>query len=117
MTTSQADYYEQWKRENLLPESHDPPFVRHSESSAAAAESIAPVAGTLEAAVYRWLDANGPATDEQMQEALEMVANTQRPRRRGLVKAGRVFPIDDLGQTSSGRKATRWGTHRHVVRP
>lgn len=58
----------------------------------------------------RWMG----ATDEEIQRALGMAGNTQRPRRRELVQAGKLrrtyYFNGDLRtrKTVSGREATVW---------
>jgi hypothetical protein len=86
-----------------------PPAQRHSATSQAAAEEIAPRAGTLRAAVLATLQhAIDGLTDEQMQDMLGMGASTQRPRRVELVQAGLVRDSGRTRLTRSGRKATVW---------
>jgi hypothetical protein len=85
-----------------------PLFQAHSATSRAAAESIAPGAGTLRGIVLEWLRENGPATDETMQEELCMGPSTQRPRRVELVRAGFVRDSGRTAVTRSGRQATLW---------
>jgi hypothetical protein len=69
-----------------------PPHQRHSDTSTAAAEAIRPDAGRLRQFVFEAIWGRGElgATDEELQELLDMPANTQRPRRVELVDAGRV---------------------------
>lgn len=85
-----------------------PPHQRDSSTSTDAAESIRPSAARLRNLVLSWLREHGPATDEQMQEALALAGNCQRPRRRELQLAGLVEVHDEEGKTRSGRRATRW---------
>lgn len=49
-----------------------------------------------------------PATDEEMQEMLEMDANTQRPRRWELVKLKLVEDSKRTRKTKTGSDATVW---------
>lgn len=60
--------------------------------------------------------ANG-ATDEEMQIALDMNANTQRPRRVSLVESRWVVkhPQDLQRKTASGRLATVWVANKKIV--
>lgn len=85
-----------------------PPAQSHSATSRAAADSIAPAAGTLRYKLLAWLREHGPATDEQMQLGVPMTASTQRPRRCELVAAGYVIATDETRATSSGRQAVVW---------
>jgi hypothetical protein len=78
-------------------------------TSRAAAESIKPTAGTLRALVLDFLKAcSDGATDEQMQQALNMAGNTQRPRRQELETMGLIRKTDKTRATSSGRQAVIW---------
>lgn len=87
----------------------DPP---HSggETSRAAAEEIKPDANKLRRQVLVFLIkcAVMGATDEDMQDGLDMPGNTQRPRRRELVQARLVVDSGYKRYTHSGRKATVW---------
>lgn len=88
-----------------------PPDPPHSgpETSRAAAESIKPTAGTLRAMVLEYLQSQPDgATDEQMQKALGMTGNTQRPRRQELEKMNLIRATDKTRPTSSGRQAIVW---------
>lgn len=86
------------------------PFVAGSDTSAAAAEAIAPNAATLRAKVLRFIEGRGldGATDDEVQASLEMSGNTERPRRREL--EGQCL-IGDSGKrrlTKSKRQAVVW---------
>lgn len=83
------------------------PAQRHSPTSIAAAESIAPSTATLAERVYRCILSCGPITDDGIQAALAMSGNTERPRRRELEAAGRIIP-DGTKPTASGRQAVAW---------
>lgn len=89
-----------------------PPKPPHSgsETSRAAAESIKPNAGTLRAMVLEFIEAQGErgATDDEIQRALGMEGNTERPRRQELEKMGLIWATDKTRETSSGRQATVW---------
>lgn len=84
------------------------PFVAESATSKAAAEEAKPSAATLRGRVREFLRTNGPATDEQIQDALGMNPSTQRPRRIELVTAGFVRDSGKTRKTASGRSATVW---------
>ena len=88
--------------------SYSPPAQRHSDTSRAAAEGIKPHAGTLRGLIYQYLCERGPASDEQLQEALCMGSSTERPRRRELELAGLVYDTGATTKTRSGRNATLW---------
>lgn len=86
------------------------PSVAGSATSEAAAEEIAPDAARLRARVYGYLQFVGStgATDEEMQDALNMVGNTQRPRRTELVDAGKVRDSGLKRKTKANRGAVVW---------
>jgi len=94
----------------LMPSQAGLPFQRHSSTSLAAAVSKEPNAGTELSRVLKFLRRAGitGATDDEMQQSLEMNPSTQRPRRVELVK--RKF-VKDSGQqrpTATGRQAVVW---------
>lgn len=83
------------------------PYQRHSATSKAAAKAIAPRAEHGRTILLNWLRARPQgATDEEMQAVL--CANTQRPRRVELVKAGQVVASGEKAKTTSGRNAVIW---------
>lgn len=84
-----------------------PPAQKHSETSRAAASRIRKRIGPLHREIIAFLTSTvRGATDEEMQAAIPMAANTQRPRRIELTQLGAV--VD-----SGGRKLTR--SRRHAV--
>ena len=85
------------------------PFVRHSATSKAAAESVVN-AGTLRAEVLSYIQCREEhgATDEEIQVALRLSGNTVRPRRGELQKAGHVIDSGKTRATQSGRQAVVW---------
>jgi hypothetical protein len=87
-----------------------PPFVSTSQTSAEAAESVREGAAELRERVYSALKRVWPEglTDEQMQQALGMQGNTQRPRRRELEQRGLVRDSGERRFTTSGRRAVVW---------
>jgi hypothetical protein len=91
------------------------PFQSHSDTSLEAAESMEPKAGTLRWAVLWYLRDFGPATDERMQDVLQMPASTQRPRRVELVRAGFVYDTGRRALTRSGRHAVLWDVYRVAI--
>ena len=86
-----------------------PPHVGTKTSAAAAAEII-PLQCTLREKVYRFIAAMGHhgTTDEEMQDALAMNPNTQRPRRRELQLLWDVRDSGRTRETHSGRQAVVW---------
>lgn len=88
------------------------PFVKGSETSADAADSMMKASGNLRWKVLQFIEKQGlyGATDEEIQEGLDMSPNTQRPRRRELESKGFVCKRYRFGDqmkrtTRSGRKA------------
>ena len=87
-----------------------PPHQPRDTSVAAAAE-IKESASTLRREVYACIKSRGSigATDDEIQEALGMAGNTQRPRRRELESAGVIAALPGIKrETRSGRKAQVW---------
>lgn len=86
-----------------------PPYSEPTTSRDAALSMI-PSAETLRMAVLAYIDEQGPAgaTDEEIQLALSMEGNTERPRRRELVQAGVVADSGARRKTSTGRAAKVW---------
>ena len=80
------------------------------QTSQAAAERIEPTAHTLRAAVLRYITSCGSdgATDDEIQHALSMTGNTERPRRRELEQAGWIYVSAETRRTAAGRKAAVW---------
>lgn len=93
-------------------------------TSRAAAAAVRDSAATLRQRVLDYLRSRGRqgATDEEIQLALGMPGNTQRPRRQELERAGLVLPLRSPGNapgsapgdayvtraTRSGRQAQVW---------
>lgn len=57
--------------------------------------------------LFSWFKVRG-ATDEELQDLLQMNPNTERPRRVELVRMGLVRDSGLTRTTRSGRKATVW---------
>lgn len=87
-----------------------PPHQRHSDTSRAAAEAVEPKAATLRRRVLEYLRSVHPdgATDNEIQAALGMDPNTQRPRRVELVTMRLVRDSGQTRPTPSGRRAVVW---------
>jgi hypothetical protein len=86
------------------------PFVRHSDTSRAAAEAIEDRAPGKQARVLACLLLRGleGATDEEVQDLLRMSPNTERPRRIELVRMGLCRDAGRSRRTRAGRMATVW---------
>lgn len=67
-------------------------------------------AATQRAAVYAYISAQGArgATDDEVQRALGLAGNTQRPRRLELAERGSVVASGETRPTAAGRKAAVW---------
>lgn len=78
-------------------------------ASMAAADAIAPTAGTLRAAVLAYIVKCGEtgATDDEMQAALGLAGNTQTPRGWELFKADQIRAVGHR-ENRRGRKCTVW---------
>lgn len=85
-----------------------PPHQRHSTTSRQAAAKIAPSCNELQARVLAFIRAHGGATDNEIQDGLEMNPSTQRPRRVELVAKGLVRDSGRKRATGSGRPAVVW---------
>lgn len=95
---------------DLFREAPSVPYQAHSETSRRAAQRIAPVAGTKGAIVLQYLidcGADG-ATDEEMQERIPMMPNTQRPRRVQLVRDYCIKDSGKVRRTRAGDWAIVW---------
>lgn len=79
-----------------------------SPESVDAAVANMPNRGTQRERILSHLQEWGPATDEQLQDALGMEGSTERPRRVELVDAGLVERVG-TARTKSGRAAALWG--------
>lgn len=87
----------------------EPPSVRHSTTSIAAAAQIKKAIGPLHKVILAHLKTCPEgATDEEMQFTLRMPANTQRPRRRELQLSGLIVDSGLVRQGKSGRLAVAW---------
>lgn len=90
-----------------------PPHQRHSDTSLDAALSVAADVPNLRDRVLACLLAHPDGlTDEEMQAALSMNPNTQRPRRVELIEAGLVEDSGARRLTVAGRKAVVWRASR-----
>lgn len=104
------------KRQPLLEEAEQiarsAPYVRGSETSKKAAGAIQASSAALRVQVLAYLLTAGGATDQEIQQALDMRASTQRPRRVELVEMGLVRDSGRTRETESGREATVWEVAR-----
>lgn len=87
----------------------DPPSVL-VDTSVDAAEAIRPTAETLRNMVLSLIVCRGDygATDDEIQAALSLTGNTQRPRRWELCRMNTIKDSGIRRKTSSGRNAIVW---------
>ena len=80
------------------------------ETSLEANEQINPKKPTLRSLVLGYIAANGDngATDEEIQTAMKMPANTQRPRRRELEQRRLIKDSGKRRKTISNHDAIVW---------
>ena len=83
------------------------PYQAHSQTSREAALSIVSELGTLQAEVLAYIRLNGPVTDAEVISGLGRGANSIRPRRIELLKAGLIRPWGKVMQPN-GRRAQLW---------
>ncbi len=92
------------------PAQTEPPFVKGSDTSEAAAKSMLLPAGSQRRRVYLWsLTQQQGFTDEEGCAALKMNPSSFRPRRGELVEAGMLEDTGRRRETQSGRQAVVWG--------
>lgn len=92
-----------------LPYAGSPPAQKHSKTSTEAAEKIRARVNQMHERILDYL-AQHPAgaTDEQMQDALDLPGSTQRPRRIELQLWGLLKDSGRTEKTRSGRNAVVW---------
>jgi hypothetical protein len=84
-------------------------FSNASTTRRAAGVSIKPDAARLRARVLRYIQEQAAgATDAEIQAALDMSGDTERPRRRELQQAGFIVDSGNVRATPSGRAAVVW---------
>jgi len=81
------------------------PYVKHSETSKAAAEALVNP-GTKRAAVLRFIESRGRdgATDDEIQVGLGMSPSTERPRRIELFEARHIVKVVDVQRWTRTRR-------------
>lgn len=84
------------------------PAQRHSPTSIAAAEAIAPDSNRLRVKVLAAIREHGGLTDNQGIYVTGLSPSTYRPRRIELVQRGQVVDSGETRLTASGRKAVVW---------
>jgi len=82
--------------------------AHHPATSYEAADAIAPAKPKQQALVRAYLAAHGPATDQQMQDALHMTPQSQCPRRLELLEKKSIRNSGKTALTRAGRNAILW---------
>lgn len=85
-----------------------PPFARGSDTSEAAAESVAELTGRLRTAVYRFIVDNDGASCDHIEQALNLRHQTASARVNELMRQGWIIDSGERPLTRSGRKAVLW---------
>ena len=87
-----------------------PTFANAPITRAAAGVAIRPDAARLRAKVFEYIKGRGAdgATDAEIQAALDMSGDTERPRRRELQVAGFIADSGRTRLTPAGRAAVVW---------
>jgi hypothetical protein len=100
------------RQQSLFDQPPKEPRPPHSggPTSQAAAEAILPNAATLRHRVLCYIAEQGGkgATDAEIQAALSMAGNTERPRRQELEKVKLIRDSGKTRPTPSGRQAVVW---------
>ena len=86
------------------------PPAQNTDTSRAAAKAIQPCAQTLRWSILACLRRHGEQgrTDLELEQELNMIGSTVRPRRGELVAAGLVVDSGLTRPTASGRQAIVW---------
>lgn len=94
---------------NQLKHMSELPYQQHSATSREDARSMENDARSQRQRVLDFIRDQGinGATDEEIQDGLNMNPSTQRPRRVELMKMGRIA-INGTRKTKSGRLASVW---------
>lgn len=99
-------------RQGTLFDPGQPPFNpphNHTETSAAAARQVRESeAEKTRRRIYEVIRNGFGATDAEIQEALDLPGDRERPRRAELVKAGLVQATELTRPTPAGRDAIVW---------
>ncbi len=93
-------------------------FEQQSETSQAAAESMAPLTGKLRLRIHGYLCKAGRTgrTTEEIEDALDLRHQTASPRVRELWQMGRIG-TETKRRTSSGRLANVWKAAKYCSDP
>ncbi len=99
--------------ETLFPDDPQPDKAlphNRTATSKLAARLMKPFAGKQAERVFEFIKTQGDhgATDEEIQTALKMTGNSERPRRHRLYLDGRVKDSKNMRATESGTPAKVW---------
>jgi len=88
----------------------DKPPHNGTDASKLTAETMQPFIGLQRERVLQFIQQCGPngATDEEIQDALKIRGDSERPHRKRLVEWRRIRDSGNLRMTHSGRPATVW---------
>lgn len=96
----------------LFPEDDPGKPLPHNGTSTSklAADRMKPFAPKQAERVFEFIKSQGDhgATDEEIQTALKMSGNSERPRRHRLLQQGKVRDSKNMRPTESGTPATVW---------
>ena len=97
------------QKNRLLWDPEDPPSV-NQPTSIAAAKKVKPTVSVKEYRVLCFIRSCGKkgATDEEIQIALGMPGNTERPRRIKLLELRTIYQSAERRPTRSGNRAIVW---------
>ena len=122
MKIQQASLFEEYRHGDHIAGYGPSAPHNGTPTSKEAAVAIEPNAETLRKKILDFLRLCGQdgATDDEIQKALNMTGNTERPRRGELANAGLIFRVCHNGcystrATSSGRKAVLWFAAKGAV--
>ena len=95
---------------SLFDDPPDKPPHNGTDTSRLAAELAKPFVGKQRERVFEFIKSQGDhgATDEEIQTALKLTGNSERPRRHRLVEQYRVKESPNMRPTQAGRPATVW---------
>ncbi len=86
----------------------NPPHVKDSDTSLAAAESMAETGRQVREKVFRHITLSGGSTCDEIELALNMRHQTASARVRELALTGRIRDSGNRRKTRSGRQAVVW---------
>jgi hypothetical protein len=91
-----------------LPPAPEPLPANHTDTSRAAAESMAPHAGALRERVFAFVNWEHGATCDEIEHSLKLAHQTASARLWELKRAQRIVDSGRRRPTTSGRQAIVW---------